>query len=276
MLNQIKDFIYKNAPTYFYALATLIIGWILIGLFTSIVRRMMETRKVDGTLIPFISSLMNAILKVALVISVASMIGIKTTSFVAVLGAAGLAIGLALQGSLSNFAGGVLILLFRPFKSGDFIEASGHSGTVKEIQIFSTILTTGDNKTIILPNGPLANGPIVNTSTQERRRVDLVFGISYEDDFEKAKAIISEHLEKDERVLSDPAYFVRVTALADNSVNITVRAWTDKGNYWPLTWDLLESVKKSFDSEGISFPFPQRDVTLYPSDQFSQIMGPKS
>ena len=271
MINQIKDIIITKAPQYFFALALLVVGWILINIIVSFIRGTFDKRKIDPTLVPFICSLLNAILKVALVISVAANVGIKTTSFVAVLGAAGLAVGLALQGSLSNFAGGVLILIFKPLKSGDFIEACGHSGTVKEIQIFSTILTTADNKTITLPNGPLANGPIINFSTAINRRVDIVFGISYEDDFRKAISLIKGILDNDERVLKDPAAFVRVTALADSSVNIQVRAWTKSSDYWPVYFDLVENTKETFDREGVSFPFPQRDLTLYAGEGFDKV-----
>ncbi len=273
MIDQIKDIIVTKAPQYFSALAILIIGWILINIFVSLFRNTLSKRKVDPTLLPFLSSLLNAALKVALVISVATMVGIQTTSFVAILGAAGLAIGLALQGSLSNFAGGVLILIFKPVKVGDFVEACGHAGVIKEIQIFSTIMTTGDNKTITLPNGPLANGPIVNYSTQATRRVDIVFGISYSDDFTKAKSLIKNLLEQDARVLKDPESLVRVNALADNSVNIQVRAWVKSADYWPVYFDLIENTKTTFDREGVSFPFPQRDVTLYASEGLEKVFN---
>lgn len=273
MLNQIKEIIITKAPEYFFALVVLILGWIIINIFVRIFRSTLSRHKVDPTLLPFVGSLLNAVLKVALVISVATMVGIQTTSFVAILGAAGLAVGLALQGSLSNFAGGVLILIFKPFKVGDFIEANGHCGTIKEIQIFSSVLTTGDNKTIILPNGPLANGPIVNYSTQATRRVDIVFGISYNDDFTKAKDLIKDLLAQDERILKEPDSLVRVNALADSSVNIQVRAWVKSSDYWPVYFDLIENTKETFDREGISFPFPQRDVTLYPSDGLGKILS---
>ncbi len=271
MINQIKDIIITKAPQYFFALVILIIGWITINIVVNVIRTTLENRKVDRTLLPFLCSLLNAILKVALIISVAAKVGIQTTSFVAVLGAAGLAVGLALQGSLSNFAGGVLILIFKPLKAGDFIEACGHSGTVKEIQIFSTILTTADNKTIVLPNGPLANGPIINFSTQVTRRVDIIFGISYQDDFRKAISLIKSILDSDERVLKEPEAFVRVTALADSSVNIQVRAWTKSTDYWPVYFDLVEKTKETFDREGVSFPFPQRDITLYAGDGLDRV-----
>ena len=271
MLDQMKEFLLVKAPHYFVALAILVVGWILINIFVSVFKSTLSKRKVDPTLVPFISSLLNAILKVALVISVAAKVGIQTTSFVAILGAAGLAVGLALQGSLSNFAGGVLILLLKPFKVGNFIEACGHSGTINEIQIFHTIMLTTDNKTIILPNGSLANGPIVNFSTQPTRRMDIVFGISYGDDFNKAKELIKGLLDNDQRVLNTPEYFVRVVELADNSVNIQVRAWVDSADYWAVRLDLIENTKITFDREGVSFPFPQRDVTLIPGSGLDKL-----
>jgi len=198
---------------------------------------------------------------VALIISIAGMVGIEMTSFVAILGAAGLAVGLAMQGTLQNFAGGVMILLFKPYKVGDFIDAAGHMGTVKEIQIFNTILNTPDNKIIIIPNGTLANSSMTNFSTMETRRVDFSFGIGYGDDFEKAKAIIQDIISKDERIHKDPKPFARVGELADSSVNITTRVWVN-ADYWDVHFDMIENVKKRFDAEGISIPYPQMDVHL--------------
>jgi small conductance mechanosensitive channel len=191
------------------------------------------------------------------------MVGIATTSFVAILGAAGLAIGLALQGSLANFAGGVLILLFKPFKVGDYIEAQGYSGTVNEIQIFNTILKSLDNKTIIIPNGNLSNDCITNYSTEPLRRVDFVFGIGYEDDIKKAKEVLLTIIKSDSRVLKEPEPFVSIGELGDSSVNFTVRVWCNKEAYWDVYFDMFEKVKLEFDKQGISIPFPQRDVHLY-------------
>ena len=245
------------------AILFLVVGWIVIGLINSLLKNSREKRKVDPTLVPFLGSIVNVVLKTALFISMASTLGIQTSSFVAVLGAAGLAIGLALQGSLSNFAGGVLLILFRPIKKGDFIEACGEQGTVSQIQIFSTILLTTDNKTIILPNGSVANGPITNFSQQDNRRVDLVFGISYGDDFEKAKALLQGLIKEDVRILKEPEHLVRVSSLSSSSVDITLRAWVAKEDYWAVYYDLIEKGKLTFDKEGISFPFPQQDVHLY-------------
>jgi small conductance mechanosensitive channel len=191
------------------------------------------------------------------------MIGVETTSFVAILAAAGFAIGLALQGSLGNFAGGVLILLFKPFKVGDFIEAQGETGSVKKIQIFNTILTTGDNKTIIIPNGPLSNGNITNYSTQDTRRVDMVFGIGYDDDIKKAKTILEKMIKSEKRAIRLEDSLVAVGELADSSVNFKVRVWVNSGDYWGVYHDFHENVKLTFDKEGISIPYPQMDIHQY-------------
>ncbi len=252
----------EQVPSIAKALLTLIIGWIIIGYFVRFMRNIMKKRNVDASLVPFLSSLVNVLLKTMLLISVATMIGFQTTSFVAVLGAAGLAVGLALQGSLSNFAGGVLILLFRPFKVGDVIEAQGVIAAVHGIQIFNTVLKTYDNKTIILPNGPLSNDKIINYSTEETRLVEWVFGIGYSDDIDKARKVIREVVFSDERILDRDAPFINVAELADSSVNFKVRARVQTDDYWSVYFDMTEGVKKAFDKEGISIPFPQRDVHL--------------
>jgi len=200
------------------------------------------------------------ILKIMVIISVASMVGIAMTSFIAILGAAGLAVGLALQGSLANFAGGVLILIFKPFKVGDVITAQGFTAAVKEIQIFQTILKTPDNRTIIIPNAKLSNESLVNFSVEPTRRVDLVFGIGYNDDIEKARKVLQDIIAKDERILTDPAPFVRVSELADSSVNFTLRLWVNAADFWNVHFDTIESVKKQFDTNKISIPYPQMDV----------------
>ncbi len=245
------------------AIVVLVIGlWIIRAVVRGLGRRM-EKSNTDASLSKFLLSLVGVMLKIMLVISVASMIGIEMTSFIAILGAAGLAVGLALQGSLANFAGGVLVLLFKPYKVGDFIDAAGFMGTVNEIQIFNTVLKTPDNKTIIIPNGALSNGSITNFSTEENRRVDMVFGIGYSDDLKKAKEIISSILRADSRVLSDPEPMVVVSELGDSSVNITVRAWCVKADYWGFFFDMQERVKLEFDKQGVSIPFPQRDVHIY-------------
>ena len=226
----------------------------------------MNARKVDPTLLPFIGGLVNILLKVMLIISVIDIVGVKTTSFVAILGAAGLAIGLALQGSLGNFAGGVLLMIFKPYQVGHYIQAQGEAGTVKAIQIFNTVLTTPDNVRIIVPNGAMSSGSITNYSVEDTRRMDLIFGISYDDDLKKAKNILKEMTMADSRIFSDPEPFIAVKELADNSVNLLVRIWCKSEDYWALHFDWQNDVKLRFDKENLSFPFPQREVTMNQSN----------
>jgi len=247
-------------PRAIMALAVLVIGLWAIGLVGKGIAKVMRDRDMDPSLIPFLRGLTTALLKVMLVISVVQMVGVETTSFIAVLGAAGLAVGLALSGTLQNFAGGVMILVFKPFKVGDFIEAQGHAGTVHSIQIFNTILKTPDNKTVILPNAPVSSGAMVNFSTEETRRVDLSFGIGYSDDIDKARSVIKHIFEADDRVLQEPAPFIAVSELADSSVNFVVRLWVKSGDFWGVHFHMIEEVKKRFDTEEISIPFPQMDV----------------
>ncbi len=250
-------------PKLLLALLTLIIGLWIIKRVGKVLDRVMSARKSDPTLTRFLHSLFDIMFKALLLISVASMVGIETTSFVAILGAAGLAVGLALQGSLSNFAGGVLILIFKPFKVGDVVEAAGVTGSVKEIQIFNTILNTPDNKRIIVPNGVLSNNTITNYSTEATRRVDFVFGIGYGDDLLKAKDVLKQLVESDDRVLKDPEFQIHVKELADSSVNFVVRAWVNSADYWGVYFSMQERVKLRFDEEGISIPFPQQDIHLF-------------
>jgi small conductance mechanosensitive channel len=245
------------------AILTLIIGLWIIKYIVSGVDKALKVSKVEDTLAIFLEKLIGTILKVLLFISVASMVGIETTSFIAIFGAAGLAVGLALQGSLSNFAGGVLILLFKPYKVGDFIEIQGYSGSVKEIQILNTILHTGDRKTIIIPNGPISNGSIVNYSMSPVRRVDMVFGIGYDDDLKKAKEILQRLVAEDDRILKDEDNQVMLSELADSSVNFTVRAFVNSSDYWGVYFDMQEKVKLTFDAEGLSIPYPQQDVHMH-------------
>lgn len=251
------------APKFLLALVVLFIGLRIIKIAVGALNKGMEKANTDLSLRKFLGSLLSVLLKVILIISVASMIGIATTSFVAILGAAGLAIGLALQGSLGNFAGGVLILFFKPFKVGDFIESQGHLGVVHSIQIFNTILKTPDNKRIIIPNGQVSGGSITNFSAEDQRRVDMTFGIGYQDDIVKAKEVLNNLINKDKRILKEPNPLVVVSALGDSSVNFTVRVWANSGDYWGIFFDMQEKVKLTFDKEGISIPFPQRDVHLY-------------
>jgi len=200
------------------------------------------------------------------IIAAISQIGIETTSLIAVMGAAGLAVGLALQGSLSNFAAGVLIVVFRPYRVGDFVEAAGISGSVEQVQILTTVLRTGDNKQIIVPNSQIMGSIITNYSANDTRRVDMTIGVSYDDNLDKVRATLEELIDADARILKDPEPLIAVSALADSSVNFTVRPWVKTGDYWGVMFDLTEAIKKRFDKEGISFPFPQQDVHLYNKD----------
>lgn len=244
------------------ALITLVIGLWLIGRLKRVLKKVFEMRAYEQTLQKFLLQLISVTLKILLLISVISMIGIQMTSFIALLGAAGLAFGMALSGTLQNFAGGVMLLILKPFKVGDYIEAQDYAGTVSEIQIFHTILHTPDKKTIIIPNGPLSNGSAVNYSASPLRRVDWTFGIGYSDNIDKAKQLIMELLQHDQRILQDPAPFTGVISLGDSSVNIVTRAWVNSGDYWDVFFEINELVKKTFDAQGVSIPFPQRDVHI--------------
>ncbi len=244
------------------ALAVLIIGLWIIGLISRRIKKTLSKGDTDASLSSFLASLLNITLKALLFISVLTMMGIQMTSFIALLGAAGLAVGMALSGTLQNFAGGVMILLFKPFKVGDFIDAQGYMGAVKEIQIFITVLLTPDNKTIIIPNGGLSTGSLTNFSAQENRRVDWSFGIAYGDDYDKAKEVLLAMFNDDKRILKDPEPFIGLGALADSSVNVTARAWVNAADYWDVFFEINEKVYKTFENEGLSFPFPQMDVHL--------------
>ncbi len=245
------------------ALAVLIIGRMACGLARSAVRKAMEKRDVDASLIPFLSGMVYFTLLAAVVIAVLGIFGIETTSLIAVLGTAGLAVGLALQGTLSNFSSGVMLLLFRPFRVGDFVDTSGVSGTVAEIGLFSTILNTADNVKIIIPNSGVFGATIKNFSANDTRRNDIVLGISYDDDIGQAIGIVNQILEKDERVLKEPAPVVAVSELADSSVNLVVRPWCVKEDYWNLRFDLQRGFKEQLEAAGCSIPFPQRDVHVH-------------
>lgn len=262
-LNEIIDLVKDFGIDLLLALVTLIIGLWIIKLIMRGIMKGMEKRGVEETLRKFLGSILGIILKIMLIISVISMVGVEMTSFVAILAAAGLAVGMALSGTLQNFAGGVMLILFKPFKVGDFISAQGFSGSVFEIGIFNTILKSPDNKTIIIPNGGLATGPMTNFSTEPQRRVDFTFGIGYSDDIDKARGIIDGLIAADERILKDPAPFVAVSELADSSVNFVVRTWVESANYWGVFFDMTENVKKAFDNKGVSIPFPQTDVHVY-------------
>lgn len=244
----------------------LLIFWIgrwLIRRVRKVMNRIMAKREVDVSLRAFLLSLVSITMMMFLIIVIIGVLGIDTTSFIALFASAGLAIGMALSGTLQNFAGGVMILLFRPFRVGDYIQAQGEEGTVKEIQLIHTVLNTVDNKMILLPNGPVSTGIINNYSREPRRRVDWTFGIAYGDDYDVAKATIQELLDRDQRIQNDPAPFIALTALANSSVNIVVRAWVDSAEYWNVYFEMNEQVYKTFAAKGLNIPFPQMDVHLY-------------
>ena len=263
ILEQLTGIVVAWGPKILGALAVLIIGLWIIGRIVSGLSRTMEKRGVDPSLRPFLTTLASVILKLLLIISVAELIGVKTTSFVAVLGAAGLAIGLALQGGLANFASGVLILIFKPYKVGDLVEAAGEFGQVQGIQVFNTILNSPENKQIIIPNGAVTAAPIKNYTVNGWIRVDIPVGISYNDDIKKAKEVMMEVMRNNPAVLKDPAPEVHVVELGDNSVNLQMRPYATAEDYWAAYFGCLEECKVALDKHGISIPFPQRDVHLY-------------
>ena len=260
---EIKLLVIKYGLEILLAFVTLFIGFRVISYIDKFFNKALIKANIDISLHAFLRGLLKGVLKIALLISIFGMLGIQMTSFLAILGGAGLAIGLALQGSLSNFAGGVLILILKPFKVNDFIDASGVSGTVKKIELFNTILTTPDNKTIYVPNGVLSNNTITNFTVQEFRRIDITVGIGYDDDIHKAKTVLQEIASSEDMIQTEPAALIAVSSLGDSSVNILLRVWTARDNFWPLTFKLNERVKLEFDKNGISIPFPQRDVHLY-------------
>ena len=260
--NSLQGYISAYGLRLLGALVVLIAGLWIVKVLVRGSQRLMSKGKIDPSLSSFLKSMIDIALKTLLVISVMSMLGVAMTSFIAILGAATLAVGMALSGTLQNFAGGVIILLFKPFKVGDFITAQGYSGVVKEIRLFVTVLTTPDNKTIFIPNGPLSNGSLTNFSTQPERRVNWTFGIAYGDDYDTAKAFILNLLKEDERVLSDPEPFVALAELADSSVNLTARAWVKAPDYWGVFFDMNEKYYKNAGKAGLSIPFPQMDVHL--------------
>ena len=249
------------------ALVLLFVGRWIIKYLRKGLNRMLTNRKVEASLRSFLMSLANITLTLFLIIVIIGILGIDTTSFIAVFASAGLAVGMALSGTLQNFAGGVMILIFKPFKVGDYIEAQGQSGTVKEIQLFNTVINTADNKTILIPNGGLSTGIINNYSKENARRVDWTFGIGYGDDYDKAKATIAQLLESDGRIFKEPAYFIALTSLGDSSVNIVVRAWTASSDYWGVFFDMNEKVYKRFAEVGLNIPYPQMDVHLYRQEE---------
>ncbi len=263
---RLTDLVTNYGPRLLGALLVLIIGWKVIGIITGRIGKAMEKKDIELSLKSFVRSLVSILLKVLLIISVLGMIGIQMTAFIAILGAAGLAVGLALSGTLQNFAGGVLILLFRPFKVGDFIDAQGYMGTVREIQIFNTTLKTPDNKTVIIPNGGLSTSSMVNFSTEPTRRVDWTFGIAYGDDSNLAREVLNGLINDEKRILQDPAPAIVLSELGDSSVNFTVRAWVNAGDFWPVFFEMNEKVYRIFPEKGLNIPFPQMDVHLHKTE----------
>lgn len=265
MLEQLQKFTLENifpfASNLIVALAIFIIGKWLASRVSSSVDALLS-KKIDPTVAKFIGNLANIGLLAVVVIAALDRLGVETTSLIAIVGAAGLAVGLALKDSLGNFASGVMLILFRPFRVGDYVEAGGAAGSVKEIRIFATVMTTPDNKVITVPNGAIMGGNITNYSEMPTRRVDMVVGVGYGSDLAKVKQVISGILDQDKRVLTDPAPVVAVSELADSSVNLIVRPWVKSADYWAVLWDTTESVKRRFDEEGIEIPFPQMDLHL--------------
>ena len=262
--DKIVDLILLYGPKLVGAILVWIVGAIVIKGLVKGFEKLLTKRDVDVSLRPFLKGIVSTLLKVMLAISVLGMLGIEMTSFIAILGSAGLAVGMALSGTLQNFAGGVMILIFKPFKNGDFIEAQGHAGIVSEIQIFNTILKTPDNKTIIIPNGGLSTSSMVNYSNEEMRRVDWTFGIGYGDKTDDAKVVLEKLMNEDKRILTTPEPpFVAVSELGDSSVNFAVRAWVKSENYWGVFFDMNEKVYNTFDKEGLNIPYPQMDVHVH-------------
>jgi small conductance mechanosensitive channel len=257
---QISEMLVAYAPKVLGAIITLIIGFWLAGMITRVAKKAMKNRGMDDTITPFLGSLINVGIKVLVLLSVAGMFGIETTSFVAIFGAMAFAIGMALQGSLGHFASGVMLLTFRPYKIGDLVDLGGNVGVVEEIQIFNTILMTPDNKRLIIPNGVVTGGVITNISGQGEIRVDMTFGIGYNDDIDKARSIMQDVIKSCPQVDKSKPADIFVSELADSSVNFTVRPWANSAHYWDVYFYLNENIKKAFDKEGISIPFPQMDV----------------
>ncbi len=264
VFDPLLDWVRTNGPDVIWALLLLFAGWWGARLVTSFLRRLLDRRGVDRTLSGFLGTIVYMALMTMVVISAIDLLGVRTTPFVTVLGAAGLAVGLALQNSLGNFASGVLIILFRPFRAGDLVEVAGVSGNVEEVQVFATTLRTPDNKRIVVPNGSITGGTIVNYSALPTRRVDLTVGIGYGDDLAKAKRVLERLVADEPLVLKEPAPVVAVSQLGESSVNLIVQSWARTPDHGKALWSLTERVKLAFDAEEISIPFPQRDVHLHP------------
>ena len=265
MLTKIQTLGLDFALKAFIALVIFYVGRTIARLVVKGLGKVMQSQEVDQILESFISSLAYWAIMMFVIIAAIGQIGVQTTSLIAIMGAAGLAIGLSLQGSLANFAAGVLIVMFRPYRVGDFVEAAGVSGSVVQVQILTTILKTGDNKQVVVPNGQIMGSIITNYSANDTRRVDLTVGVSYDDDLDKVRATLQDLIDSDDRILTDPASLIAVSELADSSVNFVVKIWVKSGDYWGVFYGLTEAIKKRFDKEGISFPYPQQDVHLIKS-----------
>ena len=263
LMGKLQELLVVHGIKIIIALVIFIVGRWIVKAVRNFIKSMMTKKNVDPEVNSFVSSLIYVTLLIFVIIAALAQVGIQTTSLIAVLGAASLAIGLALQGSLANFAAGVLLIIFRPFKVGDYVECAGTAGAVDEMQIFTTQLKSPDNKKIIIPNAKLLGDVITNYSAQETRRVDLVIGVSYSDDLQKVEKVLTDILSQDERVLKDPAPTIAVLELADSSVNFAVRPWVKTGDYWNVYFALTKNIKMRLDAEGIAIPFPQRDVHLY-------------
>jgi small conductance mechanosensitive channel len=266
ILDSLQQFVVDYGLQVVGALLTLIIGFWLAGWLTRLAKRAMERRNLDPTIRPFLASMLNVGLKVLVLLTVAGMFGIETTSFIAIFSALAFAVGLALQGNLGHFASGILILVFKPFRVGEFIVTQGYSGTVKEIQVFHTLLTTLDNRIIIIPNGAITSGPIENLTSPGERKVDMTFGIGYPDDIDKARSVIDQVIQNTPNVMLDKGYDILVKELGDSSVNFAVRVWCKVEDYWGIYFHMQENVKKEFDKAGVGIPFPQMDVHLFRSE----------
>ncbi|WP_420541422.1 mechanosensitive ion channel family protein [Reinekea forsetii] len=256
----------ENLLSLALAITIFVAGRWIANLLTKVIHSVLMRAKVDNILVDFLSGLAKAAMVLFVIVAALTQLGVDTTSLIALIGAAGIAVGLALKDSLQNFASGVMLILFRPFKAGDFIDAGGVMGIVERITVFSTTLRTGDNKEVIVPNGSIYGGTITNYSARETRRVDMIFGIGYDADLLKAKSVLRAIVDNDERILKEPEVLIAIAELADSSVNIIVRPWVKSGDYWPVFWDMQEKVKLTFDQQGISIPFPQMDVHLNQAD----------
>ena len=257
---QLLDFAIRAGERILIAVIVFIVGRFLISMLNRFVGRLMDRRKVDISIKTFVKSLVNILLTILLIISVVGALGVETTSFAALLASAGVAVGMALSGNLQNFAGGLIVLLFKPYKVGDWIESQGVSGTVKEIQIFHTILTTGDNKVIYIPNGAMSSGVVTNYNTQTTRRVEWIVGVDYGEDYDKVQQIVTDILAADKRILKDPAPFIALHALDPSSVNVVARVWVNSADYWGVYFDINKAIYATFNEKGINFPFPQLTV----------------